>query len=109
MNAWDPAPNYTASQISNNAVKVGVTNGYYADGFKPSAPIKFIVIFNGDPQITSASFGKGGSGGTYNTSSVYEIQKNESSGKYESVTKIGKSHTNIYGSYPYEVSDKPIK
>lgn len=109
VNSWDPAPAYTASQISGNSVKVGVTNGYNADGFKSGTTIKFIVIFNGDPQITAASFGKGGSGGTYNTSSVYEIQKNSASGKFESVTKSGKSHTNIYGSYPYEVSDKPIK
>ena len=106
---WDPAPIYTVSQISDNSVKVGVTNGYYADGFKSSSPIKFIVIFDGDPQITSASFGKGGSGGTYNTSSVYAIEKNDTTGKYESVTKVGKTHSNIYGSFPYEVSDKPIK
>ena len=105
---WDDAINtFDAKQISNNGVKVGVKNGYGENGINKT--IKFIVIFNGDPQITAASFGKGGSGGTYNTSSVYEIQKNNTSGKYESVTKIGKSHTNIYGSYPYEVSDKPIK
>ncbi|MBD5129036.1 MAG: prepilin-type N-terminal cleavage/methylation domain-containing protein [Ruminococcaceae bacterium] len=106
VNAWDPPPAYTASQISGNSVKIGVTNGYNADGFKPGTPIKFIVIFNGDPQITASSFGKG-SGGTYNQSSVYEIQKNDA-GKYETVTKIGKTHANIYGSYPFEVSDKPF-
>lgn len=100
---------YDAKQISDNAVKVGVTNGYDYDGFKPGNPTKFIVIFNGDPQITSASFGKGGSGGTYNASSVYAIEKNATTGKYESVTKVGKTHANIYGSYPFEVDDKPIK
>ncbi len=102
---------YDASKSSSNAVRIGlpINGGDNNNGFRSSNATKFIVIFKGDPGITAASFGANGSGGTYNASSVYSIEKNKTTGKYESVNKPGKSHVNIYGSYPYEVSDKPIK
>ncbi len=101
----DASPSATASKISGNTVKVGVTNGYGADGLKDS--VTFIVIFNGDPKISATSFGNGASG-TYNKSNVYEIEKNKDTGEYKNVNKAGKYHENIYGSYPFTISKDPI-
>lgn len=94
---------YVASKSSSNAVRIGlpVNGGDNDNGFRTSNATKFIVIFNGDPGITAASFGANCSGGTYNASPVYD----ERTGN----PKPGKSHVNIYGSFPFEVSDEPIK
>ncbi|MDE7361703.1 MAG: type II secretion system GspH family protein [Oscillospiraceae bacterium] len=95
---------YVVSQISGFGVKVSMPvtgnnvfnpNKYpHPDGFKPSVTTKFVVVFNEDPGISASSFGKNGSSGTYNRSPIYD----EKTG----AAKIGKTHVNIYGSYPFE-------
>lgn len=101
---------YKATQISDYGAKITTAlsgGGAVSTGFNPSKDTSFIVIFNGDPEITANSFG-GNSGGVYNKSNVYAIEKNPTTGKYESVQKFGKQHENIYGSYQYEISYDPI-
>lgn len=71
----------------------------YPMGFDPSDNIVFYCMFKGDPQLDAASFGANGVGGTYNASPVYD----ETTG-----ADTGKKHVNIYGSFPYAISDKPF-
>lgn len=74
-----------------------VTN--YPMGFDPSDNIVFYCMFKGDPQLDAASFGKNGVSGTYNASPVYD----ETDGH-----DTGKTHVNIYGSFPYAISNNPF-
>ena len=71
----------------------------YPMGFDPSDKITFYCLFEGDPQLDSASFGANGSGGVYNASPIYD----ETDGH-----DTGKKHVNIYGSFPYEISSSPF-
>lgn len=110
VNEADKPNQYAVSQMSGFGVKVSLpvqeNNVHkmipyctehkiqHSHGFNSSVTTTFIVVFEEDPQITAASFGKNGSGGKYNKSPIYD----EKSG----APKIGKSHVNIYGSYPFE-------
>lgn len=71
----------------------------YPMGFDPADDIVFYCMFKGDPQLDSASFGANGVGGVYNASPVYDETTGEDTGK---------KHVNIYGSFPYAISDKPF-
>lgn len=71
----------------------------YPMGFDPSDDIVFYCMFKGDPQLDSASFGANGVDGVYNASPVYD----ETDGH-----DTGKTHVNIYGSFPYAVGSSPF-
>lgn len=64
-------------------------------GFESSVSTTFYLIFKEDPVLTASSFGEGSST-VYNRSPVYD----EKTG----TAKPGKTHVNIYGSYPFKTS-----
>ena len=87
---------YVVEQSSDYALRIGLPldGSNNNAGFEPGKTTTFYLIFNGDPGLTAGSFGS--SSGTYNRSPIYD----EKTG----TQKTGKSHVNIYGSFPFETS-----
>lgn len=90
---------FSITKTNNKKVTGAVPWEFVPMGFDPADDIVFYCMFKGDPQLDSASFGANGVGGVYNASPIYD----ETDGH-----DTGKTHVNIYGSFPYAISDKPF-
>lgn len=92
---------YTVEQISDSTIRIGIPfKTGYSDGFSDLNATRFYVVFEGDPQITTDSFGsnasKSGGKATYTNFPIYDDEGN----------KTSKLNPNIYGAYIYSKEEK---
>jgi len=92
---------YTVERISDSTMRIGIPfKSGYGEGFSDLNATRFYVVFEGDPQITTDSFGsnasKSGGKAIYKNFPIYDDDGNETS----------KLNPNIYGAYIYTKEEK---